>query len=90
MSKTTASTASRNDLPRPSSRTAKHGRAIRTTTDFQNFMSGLMSEVVAGVVSTQKVNAACNAGGKLLKAVEMEYRYGKGQKRTRVRLAGRA
>lgn len=39
-------------------------------------MSGLMSDLVEGRVTPQVGNAACNAGGKLLKAVEMRYKYG--------------
>lgn len=35
-----------------------------------------MSDVLDGSVSTDVANAACNAGGKLLKVVEMQYRYG--------------
>ena len=39
-------------------------------------MSALMSDVVEGRISPAVSNAACNAGGKLLKVVEMQYRYG--------------
>lgn len=38
-------------------------------------MSALMSDVLEGTVTPQVANAACNAGGKLLKIVEMEYKY---------------
>lgn len=40
-------------------------------------MSALMSDIIGGRVSPQVGNAACNAGGKLLKIVEMQYQYGK-------------
>lgn len=40
-------------------------------------MSALMSDVIEGRITTDVANAACNAGGKLLKVVEMQYRYGK-------------
>jgi hypothetical protein len=40
-------------------------------------MSALMSDVIEGTVTPVVVNAAVNAGGKMLKAVEMQYRYGK-------------
>lgn len=40
-------------------------------------MSGLISDLIEGAISPQVGNAAVNAGGKLLKVVEMQYRYGK-------------
>lgn len=39
-------------------------------------MSCLIADVLTGAVSTGVSNAAVNASGKLLKAVEMQYRYG--------------
>jgi|TARA_R100001086_G_scaffold213167_1_gene129116 hypothetical protein len=39
-------------------------------------MSGLMSDLVEGRVTPQVGNAVCNAGGKLLKIVEMNHKYG--------------
>jgi len=53
---------------------------IRTSKDFASFMSSLMSDVVDGGVTPQVANAACNAGGKLLRVVEMEYRYGNSER----------
>jgi hypothetical protein len=45
-------------------------------------MSALMCDVIEGRVPPDIANAACNAGGKLLKVVEMQYKYGSnGQKR---------
>lgn len=45
-------------------------------------MSALMSDVISGAVTPQITNAACNAGGKMLKMVDLEYKYGtKPQKR---------
>ncbi|MDE2104457.1 MAG: hypothetical protein KGL39_44895 [Patescibacteria group bacterium] len=35
-----------------------------------------MSDLIAGRVTPQVGNATCNAGGKLLKIVEMQYKYG--------------
>lgn len=35
-----------------------------------------MSDLVEGNVTPQMGNAACNAGGKLLKMVDMTYKYG--------------
>jgi hypothetical protein len=39
-------------------------------------MSALMSDLIEQRVSPGIGNAACNAGGKLLKVVEMNYKYG--------------
>jgi hypothetical protein len=39
-------------------------------------MSALMSDVLDGSVSPIVANSAVNAGGKLLKVVEMQYKYG--------------
>ncbi len=39
-------------------------------------MSALMSDVISGRVTPAVGNAACNAGGKLLKIVEMQYKFG--------------
>lgn len=40
-------------------------------------MSLLMADVLAERVSTSVANAVCNGAGKMLKAVEMQQRYGK-------------
>lgn len=39
-------------------------------------MSALISDVVESNVTPQIANAAVNAGGKLLKVVEMRFKYG--------------
>lgn len=39
-------------------------------------MSALMSDIISGRVTPAVGNAACNAGGKLLKVVEMQYKFG--------------
>jgi len=44
--------------------------------DFANLMSALMSDLIDGSISPNVANATVNAGGKLLKVVEMQYRYG--------------
>jgi hypothetical protein len=51
-------------------------KGISTGADFAAFMSGLMSDLIEGKVPPQVGNATCNAGGKLLKVVEMQYKYG--------------
>jgi hypothetical protein len=39
-------------------------------------MSSLMTDIIQGSITPAVGNATCNAGGKLLKVVEMQYRYG--------------
>ncbi len=39
-------------------------------------MSAPMSDVIQGHITPSMCNAACNAGGKLLKIVEMNAKYG--------------
>lgn len=55
--------------------TAKQG--IHTSADFAEMMSGLMTDLRDGSVTPQIGNAICNAGGKLLKVVEMNHKYGR-------------
>jgi len=49
---------------------------IETGNDFAKCMSALMSDIIACRVTPQVGNAVCNAGGKLLKVVELQLRYG--------------
>lgn len=49
---------------------------VTTGQDFARLMSSLMSDVLTGKVGPSSANAVCNAGGKLLKVVEMQYKYG--------------
>lgn len=51
-------------------------KGIRTGNDFAELMSSLMSDIIEGRVTPSVGNATCNAGGKLLKVVEMQYKYG--------------
>ena len=39
-------------------------------------MSSLMSDLIEGRVAPNVGNATCNAGGKLLRIVELQYKYG--------------
>lgn len=57
-------------------------RGIKTSRDFAGYMSALMSDLVEGKISPGVGNAAVNAGGKLLKVVEMEMKYGQSGKGT--------
>lgn len=51
-------------------------KGVRTSHDFANLMSSLMSDLIEGAVAPNVGNATCNAGGKLLKVVELQYKYG--------------
>lgn len=51
-------------------------KGIKTGDDFATLMSCLMSDLIDGRVTPSVGNATCNAGGKLLKVVEMQYKYG--------------
>lgn len=51
------------------------GDRVNTAQEFADFMSSLMTAVVAGRVTPSVANAAANLGGKLLKAVEMQLKY---------------
>lgn len=52
-------------------------RNIKTGQQFAGLMSALMGDVIAGRIAPNVSNAACNAGGKLLKVVEMQHKYGR-------------
>jgi hypothetical protein len=49
---------------------------IRTGSEFASLMSAMMGDILSGRITPSVGNAACNAGGKLLKIVEMQYKYG--------------
>lgn len=49
---------------------------IKTGTQFAALMSALMSDLLLGKVTPGIGNATCNAGGKLLKVVELQLKYG--------------
>ncbi len=51
-------------------------RGIKTGAEFAQLMSSLMTDILSGRVAPELGNAVCNAGGKLLKVVEMQYKYG--------------
>jgi hypothetical protein len=52
-------------------------KGVRTSREFAAVASALMCDAITNMVPPQRVNAACNAAGKLLKVVEMELKYGK-------------
>lgn len=51
-------------------------RGIVTADDMAQLMSALMSDLIEGRISPMVGNATCNASGKLLKVVEMRFKYG--------------
>ena len=55
-------------------------QGIQTGSQFAALMAALMADVIEGRVNAQTANAACNAGGKLLKVVEMQIKYAKRDK----------
>src|SRR5262245_13707851 len=59
--------------------------SIKTGRDFADLMSSLMSDLLGQKISPEISNAVCNAGGKLLKIAELQFKYGRpdsaGQKR---------
>ena len=58
-------------------------KGIKTGADFASMMSALMSDLAEGRIQATVANAMCNAGGKLLKVVEMQYRYGGDDSKTK-------
>jgi hypothetical protein len=49
---------------------------VTTSKEFSGVMSALMVDLLNGRVTPQVGNAVCNAGGKLLKIVELQHKYG--------------
>lgn len=50
-------------------------RGIKTSRDFADFMGALMADVIAGRVDAKTANAACVAGGHMLKIAKMQIDY---------------
>lgn len=66
-------TATRKTNPAKHARSVEiASRGIRSSTDFADLMASLMSDILTGAVDPQLAGAACNAGGKLLKVVQLE------------------
>ena len=51
-------------------------RGVTTDRDFASLMSAIMGDLAQGALAPEVGNAMVNAGGKLLKVVEMRLRYG--------------
>ena len=52
-------------------------QGITTCSQLAKGMSLMMADILAERVSTSVANSVCNSAGKMLKAVEMQQRYGK-------------
>ncbi len=52
-------------------------RGIHTGAEFASVMSALLTDTIAGRIDPQVANSVCNISGKLLKVVELQYKYGK-------------
>lgn len=77
----TKGTGKREKLSEEARSLAVTERGVNTGQDFVNLMSCLMSDLIAGRIQPTIANAVCNAGGKMLKVVEMQHKYGKQQDR---------
>lgn len=51
-------------------------KGIRTSANFAEFMSALMSDLVSGKIAPGVGSAACMAGARMLQVVEMQQKYG--------------
>lgn len=51
-------------------------KGIANSHQFAQLMSSLMSDLIEGRINPGVGNAVCNAGGKLLKMIELEQRFG--------------
>ena len=52
----------------------QHG--VTTSRHFKELMAALMSDVLSKAVDVDVANAVCNAGGKLVKMLELEFKFG--------------
>lgn len=84
MSNPSKKKTSRRSLPTPATTDneqprslAVAARGIRTSQDVKDLMANIMCDVIGNKLTPSVANATCNATGKLLKTVEMEYRYGR-------------
>lgn len=74
-----AATKPRAERQAPPKSLAIAAGGINTAQQFSALMSAIMSDLLNGSVTPGIANATCNAGGKLLKMVELNMKYGKQQ-----------
>lgn len=53
-------------------------KGVHDSMQFANVFSALLTDILCGREKPDVANAACNVGGKLLKVVEMQHKYGGG------------
>jgi hypothetical protein len=51
-------------------------KGVKTGADFARLMSALIGDIATNRIDAKTANALCNAGGKLLKVVELQHKYG--------------
>src|SRR5690349_19062646 len=51
-------------------------KGVQSGEDFAKLMSNVMSDLIEGRITPSVGNAVCNAGGKLLRIVELQMKYG--------------
>lgn len=54
-------------------------QGIRTTDDVTKVLAALMADVLLGAIASSAANSAVNASGKMMKAVDMAFKYGNGK-----------
>ena len=60
-------------------------RGIKTSRDFTEVFLAMIPDVLSERLTPRVSNGACNAGGKVLKMIELESKYGKNPKGYEVR-----
>lgn len=63
-------------------------RGVETSGDFTQLMSALMGDLLEGSIDASVGNAVVNAGGKMLKVVELRLKYGTKQTAPGISLIG--
>lgn len=66
----------KSEVTTPREKPQSAGINVKTSRDFAQMMSTLMSDILENRVEPRVANAVCNAGGKLLRMVELEHKYG--------------
>ena len=54
-------------------------RGIKTSSDLSEFFTALMTDVVSGNVLAEDATAACKAGDKVIRMLELEFQHGAGE-----------
>lgn len=62
--------------PAESASSKRAADGVKTVGDFSELMSTMMADVLSGALSPAIANSVCRAGQNLLKAAEMQHKYG--------------